>query len=621
MSKVKFIQIGSETLQYNDITPEDGDKIEGYKSKLDRTLNDYPGAIIFGTYTEGGEKKQEIWANGTSYSVGGGGGGTVYVGTYQVTSEGKLPETTTGYNAANNLYFFKDEWSTTTDTSGKTIIDTTKCVAIGDKFKEGDIYVEKRNTEAKALESSGYVYSKGRWEALAGSVNAENVWLKDGQQITEVWGLMNTKKSVPVDTLVAINAMTQEELNKAGGYSLKALLDGVLIKEQAGSASAFEAYLPSKPFTASDGGLNCAIINVYTDIGLTTLYNQPLLAGTTVYVKGQYRTATTCNGDEETFDIVPKKITTTYNLRKKSDKSALETTIIAGTVSLHFTNDTEVTKGQCTSTLKIDNTQMEGISNAQPSTATKAKDDADTTLSVYAKYSNATPGTYTFTLDNSNGNTWGRTLYDKNNHEIASSASVTAPKFSYEVEYSNNKKSTWSELKEEDKQKAYFDKSLATSVYTRTATVTATDKSTDVKFYVPTYYGYKGTGYAVDQQSTWTQFINGFTTKTNETVVNYVDDNKSFTYPSDVTKPYAEGSSQGSVYWIVPATWTLTSISNSLTSDENGNFDISANEVISKQLSKFVTLADGSKLDYKIYVYCKQGLGFSSAATVTFNFR
>jgi len=102
------------------------------------------------------------------------------VGTYQVTSEGKLPETTTGHDAANNLYFFKDEWSTTTDTSGKTIIDTTKCVAIGDKFKEGDIYVEKRNTEAKALESSGYVYSKGRWEALAGSVNAENVWLAGG---------------------------------------------------------------------------------------------------------------------------------------------------------------------------------------------------------------------------------------------------------------------------------------------------------------------------------------------------------------------------------------------------------------------------------------------------------
>lgn len=224
MSKVKFIQIGSETLQYNDITPEGGDTIEGYKSKLDRTLNDYPGAIIFGTYTEGGEKKQEIWANGTSYSVGGGGGGTVYVGTYQVSSNGTLPTTTTGYDSANNLYFFKDEWSTTTNTSGKTIIDTTKCVAIGAKFKEGDIYVEKRNTEAKALESSGYVYSKGRWEALAGSVNAENVWFPKGQKHTEPWGTAN-KTSVPTD----ICGKTDTTIGS--GYSLKDLLDYVLIQE------------------------------------------------------------------------------------------------------------------------------------------------------------------------------------------------------------------------------------------------------------------------------------------------------------------------------------------------------------------------------------------------------
>lgn len=302
MSKVKFIQIGSETLQYNDITPEVGDKIEGYKSKLDRTLNDYPGAIIFGTYTEGGEKKQEIWANGTSYSVGGGGGGTVYVGTYQVTSEGKLPETTTGYDAANNLYFFKDEWSTTTDTSGKTIIDTTKCVAIGDKFKEGDIYVEKRNTEAKALESSGYVYSKGRWEALAGSVNAENVWFPDGVMRSETWGCKFADSKHTAQT-------------ECEGKNLKDLIEFYILQVQQASPEPRSGTITTPTLSVSDG--DCSVTVSSNDTEVTEV-----LFGSTLDISTSYDPSLTkSNKSPEACTVTAAYITGLGNGYKQLDKN------------------------------------------------------------------------------------------------------------------------------------------------------------------------------------------------------------------------------------------------------------------------------------------------------------
>ncbi len=57
MSKVKFIQLTATA--------------ENYQSKIEQALQSYPGAIIF--VANNGEGKQEIWANGLKYEVGGGG--------------------------------------------------------------------------------------------------------------------------------------------------------------------------------------------------------------------------------------------------------------------------------------------------------------------------------------------------------------------------------------------------------------------------------------------------------------------------------------------------------------------------------------------------------------------
>lgn len=604
MTQVKFIQLGTtdNAIPWGDYSGEASNPKSLKKAKLD-----YPGAIIFATYiNKSGEKTQAIHANGEEYSVGGGGGGTVYVGTYQVSEDGSLPKSATG-DAEKGLFFFKDTWPNETPTNATTVPE---------KFKEGDIYVEKRNINAKALESSGYVYSKGRWEALAGSVKAENVWLKDGQEITEVWGLVKNTHQVPIDALVAAGAMNESDLKIAGGYSLKDLLSGILIKEQPGTADVTEAYLPSKPFTASDGGKSQAPINVYTDESCTTAYKDSLLAGTTVYVKGSYTTTTTCSGSDTAFNIIPKQITTDFNLRKKSDQSALSTTVTADTVQLKFTNDAAVTKGQCTSTLKINGAQMQAISTDKPSTATKAAADADKTLTVYAKYSNNNPGTYTFTLANTNGNKWGRTLYDKDNNVIGSSESVTAPKFAYEVEYSNNKKSTWSELNDKQKLIAYQDKSLATNTYVRTASVTATNNQTDVKFYVPVYKcEYKDTNMPVNSDK-WITFVSNFTPSSS----NKGTENKYISGPKNQTITLEGSSSNGSVYCIVPASWKLTGVTTSLTTTQ-AKYDIEAKDTPVKQLEDFLILGDKvTKIPYKIYAYYKADTGWGATNNITFKF-
>lgn len=58
MSKVKFIQISASNSSE-------------YLQKLNLAKDQYTGAIIFGTYQDGTKTKQEIWANGVQYEVGG----------------------------------------------------------------------------------------------------------------------------------------------------------------------------------------------------------------------------------------------------------------------------------------------------------------------------------------------------------------------------------------------------------------------------------------------------------------------------------------------------------------------------------------------------------------------
>lgn len=285
MSKVKFIQIGSETLQYNDITPESGETIEGYKSKLGKALKDYPGAIIFGTYTENNEKKQEIWANGTSYSVGGGGGGTVYVGTATVKSDGKLDFT-------NGKKYYKDGW----EQGSEFTQDGT--------FKEGDIYVQMQSENASALQSSGFVYSKkNRWEALAGSVNAENVWFPDGINRTEAWGT---------------GKISNDVLTECEGRNLKDLFEYYLVKASFPKTST--SYLNDSAPSWSISNDSLPTLNVYSDSEYSTQVASDGIyeVGTSFYINGisynmttsaQQGQDTLITGATKTFTIGPSYIT------------------------------------------------------------------------------------------------------------------------------------------------------------------------------------------------------------------------------------------------------------------------------------------------------------------------
>lgn len=198
MAQVKFIQLGT----FNEpIANAD------YQSKLDQTKKNYPGAIIFATYwsdDKQSERVQEIHANGEKYSVGGGGGGTVYVGDAEIEN-GVLKEPGT---------VWKDGFSTGTDITN--FIDYT--------FKYGDIYIYKTSWDASSSESSGYVYVKkgdsGRWEALAGAVSAENVWFYDDITLAgDYTAVGNIKRT---DTTIDVS-------NK--GMTLKTLIDRIFTKE------------------------------------------------------------------------------------------------------------------------------------------------------------------------------------------------------------------------------------------------------------------------------------------------------------------------------------------------------------------------------------------------------
>lgn len=206
MSKVKFIQLGEKEKLVKNGTEENN-----YENAINGALNDYPGAIIFATYYESAtstEKQQEIYANGVKYSVGGGGGGTVYVGTIMPGANGVIntPKEGTAYQ------FYKDYWKKT-DSGDNATNDT-----IPYKFKEGDVYIYNPNGDREPLKSTGFAHTNKRWEALAGSVDAENVWFNNGVERTEKWGSATSENATPTV--------------ECKGLNLKALLENYLVKSK-----------------------------------------------------------------------------------------------------------------------------------------------------------------------------------------------------------------------------------------------------------------------------------------------------------------------------------------------------------------------------------------------------
>lgn len=137
----------------------------------------------------------------------------------------KLEWEVTGSNS--KIYVGLTDVSTDGQVYPSAIIDTDGNVTDwGNALEgnEGDFYLYK-NPENAFLNSTGYVRIKIQnqeetkyvWASLAGNVNAENVYFKNGIQRTEAWGTFNSTNG--------------EIVNECVGFNLKELLENYLVKE------------------------------------------------------------------------------------------------------------------------------------------------------------------------------------------------------------------------------------------------------------------------------------------------------------------------------------------------------------------------------------------------------
>lgn len=173
MSKVKFIQWG---------TPEKPKTYQQYTESFEDVKSQYPGGVIFVTYTDDNDKqKQEIWANGVQYSVGGGGGGNVIYGTDMIDATGK---TYTWQIDGETGEFVIDE-------NGQRIPEYTNITG-----SEGSIYVytgEKTQTAYYWVTTD----DGGKWEPF--NVDAENIWFDGAVKRNKAWGKMGATQTSVVD--------------------------------------------------------------------------------------------------------------------------------------------------------------------------------------------------------------------------------------------------------------------------------------------------------------------------------------------------------------------------------------------------------------------------------------
>lgn len=224
MSKVKFIQLSASSKSQ-------------YDTKLADAQSSYPGAIIF--VANNGEGKQEIWANGNKYEVGGGGGNVIY-GDVAVNANGQvvLEEGTNGQ---------PDK------------------VQSGE---EGSIYVYKGLTSQTA-----YYWESNKWNPF--NVDAENVWFhKDITMAGDYTQIGNLKKPYQTNSLVS-------QLGVSGNnFSLKTLMDKMFSQEKFNTAAwnyTFSATIQAPTITISQeentsGGVDGDYAIVGTKVGKTSDY-------------------------------------------------------------------------------------------------------------------------------------------------------------------------------------------------------------------------------------------------------------------------------------------------------------------------------------------------------------
>lgn len=228
MSKVKFIQLTATTT-------------EGYQSKIEQTLQSYPGSIIF--VANNGEGKQEIWANGTKYEVGGEGTGNVIYGDKPVNADGTISDGTVG--------------------------------------KEGSIYVYKSDKNQTAY------YWNNKWMPF--TVDAENIWFHEDITLAGDYVTIGNFSKGSTTATKSVQAL----LEKTGSsFTLLDFVTGMLSKAVASGAK----FSTSKTETKAAGtltvknGNNNVSNNSYLEVGTTLTVGASLQTTSSVT---QYLTANT----------------------------------------------------------------------------------------------------------------------------------------------------------------------------------------------------------------------------------------------------------------------------------------------------------------------------------------
>lgn len=213
MSIVKFIQWG---------TPNNPKTYQQYTNSFQQVKSQYPGGVIFVTYTdEKNKQKQEIWANGVQYSVGGGGGNIIY-------------------------------GTTAPDAAG--IVTVEGSAVTGD---DGYIYVYTTSESQTA-----YYWSENHWVAF--DIDAEHVWFPEGFSRTEAWGCITATTNNEVET-------------SCEGYNLKQVLEKFLVKELWPTIGTSRSSVPTYTLTAGTVALSRSSVDVLRNSTqtITVTYTKP----------------------------------------------------------------------------------------------------------------------------------------------------------------------------------------------------------------------------------------------------------------------------------------------------------------------------------------------------------
>lgn len=303
MSKVKFIQWG---------TPESPKTYNDYTTSFESIKGQYPGGVIFVTYTDDKNKqKQEIWANGVQYSVGGGGGNVIY-GDKPVNAQGVISDGTTG--------------------------------------SEGSIYVYKSENSQTA-----YYWDGTKWEPF--NVDAENVWFDEDITLAGDYTRVGNFTKQQTGT-----AQLKTLLGKVGqSFNLQELMTGLLSKAVA-SGAGFSTSLSANQGAVSSltikNGEKAVSDNASFEVGTTLSISAQLTTNSSVKQllsanTGTYGYKTSAKGNT---------ITSNYSQEKDPTKSGSDACTLKKGENEYSSSTFEVTNGSTMFTAVTTSKQYTGVS-------------------------------------------------------------------------------------------------------------------------------------------------------------------------------------------------------------------------------------------------------------------